>query len=122
MPLAWKSKDDRYFWTGWFDGQSFWLLAGVYALLSVTDLIATARLIPFGIKEGNPAAGWIMAHYGVSGFIIYKVALVAFLLAVVGIIDRGNTRLSRLLLWAGNITMGYIAILHIVILAFKMTH
>ena len=31
----------RYFWSGWFDGQSFFQLAALFVLLSLVDLIST---------------------------------------------------------------------------------
>jgi len=116
MPIEWKSKEERYFWTGWFTGQSFALLAALYAMLSFADLYATVRLIPFGIREGNPLANWALTRFETPGFIIYKVLLVFLVLGVIKLIERHNARIAHILLWIANIAMGYVAILHIAIL------
>jgi len=107
----------RYFWTGWFTGQSFALLATLYLLLSFADLYATARLIPFGIKEGNPLADWALQQHGPIGFAVYKLVVVLFVLGIVRIIERQKARTAHLLLWAANLIMTYVALRHIAILA-----
>ena len=115
-----KQKEERYFWSGWFTGQSFALLAALYVLLSATDLIATLRLIPFGVQEGNPWARWVLDHYGTPGFIAYKALLVGIVLLITRVVSRSNARLAHIVLWGANIAMGYITILHIAILTVHM--
>ena len=117
MPLAVKAPDNRYFWTGWFTGQTFALLATLYILLSLADLIATARLIPFGVREGNALATLILRRYDMAGFILYKIALVIFVLGICRLIHLRDARLARIVLWLAVIAMGYVAILHITILS-----
>lgn len=107
----------RYFWTGWFTGQSFALLAVLYLVLSFADLYATIRLIPFGIREGNPLADWALTQHGTLGFAMYKLVIVLFLLGIVRIIERQKVHTAHLLLWAANIIMAFVAIRHIAILA-----
>jgi len=118
MPMEWKSKEERYFWTGWFTGQSFALLAGLYFILSFTDLYATIRLLLFNgmIREGNPLANWTLLHFGTPGFIAYKLLMVFIVLGVLKLIERERMRIAHVLLWVANIVMAYVAILHIAIM------
>jgi hypothetical protein len=112
--LEWKAKDQRYFWTGWFTGQSYALLASLYVLLSAADLLATVRWMKFGaVKEGNPSANIIFKQYGLPGFIAYKAVLVAFVLLLIYIVEKRNRPLAHYVLWGANILMGFLAILHI---------
>ena len=122
MPLEFKSKENRYFWSGWFSGQSFVVLAALYCLLSITDLLATVRLLPFGVREGNPWARWMLDHYDIAGFIAYKLLLVGVVLLATYIVERSNKRLAHIVLWAANIAMGYVTILHLAILTYHITH
>lgn len=116
MALGQQSVNVRYFWSGWFTGYSFRQLALLYVVLSLADLYATLRLIPFEIREGNALARHVLEQYDFPGFLAYKVALVAFVLLVVKIIDARDARRSEMVLWAANIAMAYVAILHITIM------
>ncbi|MHB0938609.1 MAG: DUF5658 family protein [Armatimonadota bacterium] len=117
MTLEQETVQARYFWSGWFTGQSFALLAVLYLILSFADLYATIRLIPFGIKEGNPLADWALQNYGNIGFAVYKLVIVLFLLGIVRVIERRKVHTAHLLLWTANIVMAFVAIRHIAILA-----
>jgi len=116
MPITWSSQEGRYFWSGWFTGQTFALLVVVYVLLSATDLIATVRLMPFGVREGNLWASWVLGQYGTPGFIAYKALLVGVVILSTYVISRRKARLAHIVLWGANIAMGFITILHIAIL------
>jgi len=116
MPNELQPKEQRYFWSGWFTGQSFLMLAVLYLILSFADLYATIRQLAFGINEGNMLANWVLAHFGIPGFAVYKMLLVFFVLGVIKLIERRRMRVAHILLWAANITMAYVAILHIAIM------
>jgi len=122
MALEQQTAQVRYFWTGWFTGQSFALLAMLYLVFSFVDLYATIRLIPFGIREGNPLADWALQNHGTLGFAVYKLVIVLFLLGIVRIIERQKVHTAHLLLWAANIIMAFVAIRHIAILAIYVNH
>lgn len=108
----------HYFWSGWFDGQSFAQLAGMFAVFSFVDLLATLRSIATGmVKEGNSLANSALQQYGIPGFITYKVLLVTLVIGAMWVVDRVNPRLARGVLWAGIIIMAFIAVLHLANLA-----
>jgi len=124
MPNQLQPKEQRYFWSGWFTGQSFFILAMLYLILSFADLYATIRLLgfdniagnPLGTREGNPLANWVLVHYGIVGFAMFKILLVFVVLGVIKLIERQRLRVAHILLWAANIIMAYVAILHITIM------
>lgn len=107
----------RYFWSDWFSGQSLALLATVFIMLSVADLVATQRLLPVGVKEGNALAALVLSHFGHVGFIVYKLALVAVVVLACVAIDRRDPGLARTILWGGILLMGVIALIHLAIMA-----
>ena len=118
MSVELNPKETRYFWTGWFTGQSFALLALLYVIFSFADLYATVRLIPFGdIREGNPLADWALKTHGTFGFAVYKLVIVLFLLGVIRLIEHRKVHTAHLLLWTANIVMAFVAIRHVAILA-----
>ena len=106
----------RYFWSDWFRGQSLGELCLLFVLLSLADLLATLKLMKNGVSEGNPTARAMLEHFGIPGFIGYKIALVALLLVVVRIIWRDKPATGRVLLWTANLLMTVIALMHITIM------
>jgi hypothetical protein len=117
----------HYFWTGWFDGQSYTLLAGVFCLLSFVDLLATLRLMPggmsnSGIHEANKLANYILQHYHTPGVIALKVLMVLIVLGCTWGIKQANERLSRQVLWAGCLIMSVICVLHLAIITRLLFH
>jgi len=108
--------EQRFFWTGWFQGQSLFELCLLFALLSLADLLATLKLLKNGVSEGNAAARFVLERFHAPGFIVYKVALVGLLLVVVRIIWRDKPATGRVLLWSANLLMTVIALMHITIM------
>ena len=107
----------RYFWSGWFDGQSFRLLAFVFALFSFVDLLATIRTMATGtVKEGNALADAVLKHYGNPGFIVYKLLLVLVILGTTWVVNRTNPRLAHGVLWGGILLMAVITLRHLAII------
>jgi hypothetical protein len=72
-----------------------WLL-----LLSSLDVMLTWVILLFGGSEVNPLARWIIDHYGLTGMIIYKFALIVFFITICEIVgtlrDSTGWLLSRL--------------------------
>lgn len=107
----------RYFWTGWFDGQSFAQLATVFVAFSLLDLLATLQVVATGeVREGNALANSIFAAHGAMGFMLYKTLLVLLILGAMRFVDRANTRLAHRVLWGGILLMAFIAIAHLAIM------
>lgn len=117
MTLAVVSKEGRYFWSGWFAGYGFSTLAMVFVLLSAVDLLATVRLLPLGVQEGNALAVTALRQYGLAGFALYKTVLVGVILLTLSLVERRNARLAHAVLWGANLLMTYIALLHVSILS-----
>jgi len=112
----------RYFWSGWFEGQSYALLATVFTLLSFVDLLATLRMMPEGVREGNALADYVLQHYHKPGFIALKVTMVLIVLLCTWVVEQKNARASRLVLWAGCLIMSVVALRHVAIVARFIFH
>lgn len=106
-------KDGQYFWVGWMAEQRFHTLLSAFLLLSLADLFATLRMLPFGIREGNALAEMVLLRYGAIGFVVYKCLLVLLIVALARIIDRRERRLAVNLLWGGILVMGYVSLMHL---------
>ncbi|HEX2948150.1 MAG TPA: DUF5658 family protein [Armatimonadota bacterium] len=111
------SHEHRYFWSGWFNGQSFAELAAVFAMLSFVDLLATLRMMSVGVREGNGLANSFYQAYGPAGMVVFKVALVAVVLLATGVVDKTNPRLARGVLWGGNLLMAVLTFIHLAIIS-----
>ena len=109
--------DVRYFWSGWIDRYSYAQLAIVFVLLSVADFLATTRMMPHGIKEGNALANAALDLDGPAGLAVYKSILVIAVLGILWLVHRSNPRLARGVLWGGITVMGVIALLHLAIIS-----
>lgn len=111
-------QETRYFWSGWFEGQSFGKLAAVFALLSFVDLLATLRTMATGlVHEGNALANSVLMAYGPMGFVAFKALLVLLVIGVTWVVDRSNPRLARGVLWGGILLMTVITLIHLANLA-----
>lgn len=109
--------EKRYFWSGWFDGHSFSLLAMLFVLFSAIDLYATMLLLQHRIiREGNALADLVLQRYGFSGFIAMKIILVLVVITSAWLVTRSNLRLGLGLLWAGILVMAVVILRHIAIM------
>lgn len=118
----------KYFWSGWFSGQSFATLAGVFVLLSFVDLLATLRMIlvtsqvmSSAVREGNLLADTILREHGPPGFIVFKTAMVAVVIGAIWLVNRSNPRLAHAVLWGGNLVMAFVACYHVAIMTGLMS-
>ncbi len=112
------TRETRYFWNGWFEGHSLTLLFATYGLLSLADLIASLRLMLAGIiREGNALADYMWEQHGVQGFIVYKAALVAFIVVVITLVHQRNGKLARAVLYGGILVMSAVALRHLAIIS-----
>ena len=122
MRLELTARDGRYFWSDWFRGHAYGILALTFVLLSVADLVASIRVLPLGsapldVREGNRLAHAIWVTHGAAGFITYKLALVLVVLVAVWLIDRRSPATSRGVLWGANVLMALVALRHLAIIA-----
>ncbi|MEI7834730.1 MAG: DUF5658 family protein [bacterium] len=103
----------RYFWH-LPEGSSLPKLSLLFILLSITDLIATVRMMAAaGVKEGNPIADGILKNFGIPGFVGFKLFMVFFALALIWYINEHRPKLATLVLWAATLLMGFITLVHL---------
>jgi len=109
-------REKQYFWSGWLESHSLMLLITTFSLLSLADLLATIRLLYAEIiTEGNALAEYMWLLYRPWGFIIYKVALVAFIIMSILLVYQRNARLARIVLYGAILLMGAVTLRHIAI-------
>lgn len=107
----------RYFWH-LPEGISLLQLSLIFILLSITDLVATVRMMAaVGVKEGNVLADGILKHFGVPGFIAYKIFLVLFALAIIWFVYKYRPQLAMLVLWAAVLLMGFVTLVHLTLMS-----
>ncbi len=107
----------RYFWH-LPEGSSLPQLSLVFILLSITDLIATVRMmLTVGVQEGNILADWILKNFGYPGFIAYKIILVVFALAIIWYVNEHRPQLATLVIWAAVLLMGFITLVHLALMS-----
>ncbi len=92
------------------------LLFTTYGLLSLADLIASLRLMLKGIiREGNALADYMWLQHGPLGFIVYKAALVTFIVVLISLVHQRNPKLARAVLYGGILVMSAVALRHLAI-------
>ena len=107
----------RYFWH-LPEGSSLPQLSLVFILLSITDLVATVRMMAaVGVKEGNPIADRILNNFGTPGFIAFKMLMVIFALALIWFINEHRPKMATLVLWAATLLMGFITLVHLALIS-----
>ena len=109
--------EKRYFWSSWFEGHSFGLLALVFALFSVVDLAATTVLLNHGIiREGNALALYVLERFDYPGFILMKLLLVLVVVGCCKLVAQHNVRLGHGVLWAGILVLAVVTLRHLAII------
>lgn len=119
----------RYFWSGWFTGQSFRLLSVLFIVFSLYDLLASSitmmgsnspenRMMnaDYGVSEGNGLANFIYSHYGIYGVVTFKVFTIFIVLLTTRIISKTNQRLGHGVLWGGILVMALLSLRHLLIM------
>lgn len=75
--------------TGRRDGRAVFLFAlFAYVLFSLFDWATTATALAAGGKEGNPIAASVFAVFGNAGLLVFKVVVVAIIIAILLLIPR----------------------------------
>ncbi|MBN2448274.1 MAG: hypothetical protein JXO22_16225 [Phycisphaerae bacterium] len=76
-----------------------------YVLFASLDIMVTWVVLHFGGAEVNPAGQWVIARYNLAGLVVYKFALVMFVILICEIVGRRRERMGhRLAEWAVAIT------------------
>jgi hypothetical protein len=101
----------------WFSNVSFDDMITLLVLLCAVDLLATIQTVGSGMmNEGNALANMALQQYGIFGLITLK--FISTLLAVY-ILDIAYTKkpsFTLQALWIANLTLGFIALYHSVLL------
>ena len=89
--------------SGWtrpvaFPEQYTWLV-----LVSGMDLMLTWLILQLGGREVNPVAEWVLHTAGHGGLVVFKFAVVIFVILVCEFIARRQRRTARELAWVAVI-------------------
>ena len=83
----------------------------LFIVLNMLDVFLTMLIIGRGGVEVNPLARWFLMHTGKAGFLIYKIVLMLFVIALCELVARKRKRVARLLIWFGILALlGVVAI------------
>lgn len=76
-----------------------------YLYISALDVMFTAVLLNFGGREMNAIANWVLGRWDFAGLILFKFALVSFVICLCEIVGRKRYQLGKGLgQWAVGIT------------------
>lgn len=84
--------------------------SAVFILVNFADVVLTGLAFRFGAREVNVAANWILDRFGLSGMVIYKFALVTFVLLVCQYIHPTHPRTARMVLLVGSVAYGLLVV------------
>lgn len=85
------------------DSRAVFVLAlSAYVLFSLFDWITTAVALAAGGAEGNPIAASVFSVFGNAGLLVFKVIVVAIIIAVLVLIPRRIMSL-RVATWVGAV-------------------
>ena len=77
----------------------------LFVSLAALDIIVTWKILHLGGHELNAMADWIIRNYDVPGVVLYKFALVLFVVSICEITGRRNRRTGLFLArWAVALT------------------
>jgi len=78
-------------------------------LVSTVDLLMTYVLLRTSHRfyESNPIAQWVFARWNMAGMVVYKFALVAFIISLGEIIERHRPRWGKGILLLGCLVTAY---------------
>jgi len=72
-----------------------------FVLVSALDLMMTWVVLHFGGQEVNALADHILQRWALTGMVIYKFALVAFVIAICEVVGYYRPRVGWALIWFG---------------------
>lgn len=78
-------------------------------LISTADLLMTYTLLRTSntFYESNPIAQWVFHRWNMAGMVVFKFALVAFIIGLAEIIERHRPRLGKAVLLLGCLATAY---------------
>jgi Domain of unknown function (DUF5658) len=78
-------------------------------VISAADLLMTYTLLRTSpnFYESNPIAQWVFARWNMTGMVMFKFSLIAFVIVLGEIIERKRPRLGKLVLLLGCLATAY---------------
>ena len=86
----------------------------VYAAINVADLLSTYVGLQRGLHEGNPLMGHLLASYGFSALIAYKLLVVGVVSCGVLVLRRAHPRVARITVVVCNLLVAGAVVLNLV--------
>lgn len=90
-----------------------------FLLLNMFDLFLTGYIFRHGGEEVNPVGIWVMDRFGMSGFAVFKFAMVAFAILIIEVIYRLRPDRARSLLNTANLVYLGVILWECVLLLFR---
>ena len=78
----------------------------VFILVNLADLLLTGAAFYFGAREVNVLADWVLTRWGLTGMVIYKFALVTFIIMTCQYIYALKPKTARFVLLFGSAAYG----------------
>lgn len=80
--------------------------SSVFILVNFADVVLTGLALREHAREANLLAAWVMERFGLPAVVIYKFALVTFVLLICQYIHPTHPKLARWILLVGSIAYG----------------
>jgi hypothetical protein len=85
----------------------------LYAAVNIADLVSTYIGLRHGLREGNPLMSHLLATYGFSSLILYKVFVIAVVSCGVLILRNAYPRVARVTVVVCNLLVAGAVLLNI---------
>ncbi len=101
----------------WFSNVSYEDMITLLVLLCAVDLLATIQTVGSGMmNEGNSLANAAFKQYGIFGLIIVKFISTLLAVYLLNIAYEKKPSFTLHALWIANLTLGFIALYHSVLI------
>lgn len=101
----------------WFSNVSYSDMIDLLVLLCAVDLLATIQTVGSGImNEGNALANVAFNQYGIFGLIFLKAFTTMLAVYLLNLTYKKIPDFTINALWIANLTMGFIALYHSVLI------
>lgn len=96
--------------------------SALFILVNFADVVLTGIAFRFGAREFNVLANWVLKSWGLTGMVLYKFALVTFVLLVCQYVHPTHPRTARAVLLVGSVAYGILVVGVTVTLFIKVWH
>lgn len=88
-------------------------LLGLFALLNAGDLASTYVGLLHGMREGNPLMGALLAQYGFGALILYKLLVIAAVVAGIMFLRAFHRRVASVTIWVCNALVLLVVVINV---------